>query len=91
METTVYTCDLCKKSKSQSDLSFIRVSTSRGIMLKAGSTGIDICKDCLKNKGFVVESTGDYKEDGKTAQANSKNLESKLLDILEELGVSFYE
>lgn len=89
-QTTVFTCDICKQSKDRNDLSKIEVSTE-GIRIKKGNRynplKIDICKDCLKRKGFVVEV-----KDEETEQAEKQNnvtLEEKLYDILEDLGVVF--
>lgn len=93
MKTEVYTCDLCKCSKSPSDLSSISVTT-RGITIRQNHfhppVSIDICKDCLKAKGFVVNPvpTKDIERVGKQ---NENTLRDKLLDILEDLDVSFHE
>lgn len=91
-QTTVFTCDICKQSTSQAELSKIEVKTE-GIRIKKcdryAPLRIDICKDCLKKKGFLVE----IKED-ETEQAEMKNkatLEDKLYEILEDLGVAFTE
>ena len=47
---------------------------------------IDICKECLREKGFDV--VRNYEQ---SAENNKKTLEDKLLKILEDLGVSFEE
>ncbi|PXV88389.1 hypothetical protein C8E03_108116 [Lachnotalea glycerini] len=94
-QTTVYTCDICKQSKSNDDLLKIKVTagTYRGVRI-AGFTGattleVDICKECLKKKGFVVESKKEEEE--QDAKKNQKTLEDKLYDILEDMGVAFQE
>lgn len=93
MKTVVHTCDVCKQSKSESDLSRISVNT-RGITISYNKyhnpIEYDICKDCLKKKGFIVEPTPE-KTAEETQNHNAKTLESKLLDILEDLGVQFVE
>lgn len=89
-QTTVYTCDICKQSKGRGDLAKINVKTE-GFKVKDGFYGfsIDICRDCLKKKGFVVEV-----KDGEGEQVAAQNrmtLEEKLCDILMDLGVIFEE
>lgn len=89
VQTTVFTCDICKQSKSKGDLAKINVKTD-GIRIKGTSysgLNIDICRDCLKKKGFVVEV-----KEGEGEQAEAQNratLEEKLCDILMDLGVVF--
>lgn len=93
MQTTNYICDMCKTSKSQEDLSQIRVNT-RGITISQNhyhaDIEFDICKDCLKKKGFIVNPIPREQED-EVGKANNKTLENKIIDILEDLGVQFYE
>ena len=48
---------------------------------------IDICKDCLKAKGFIVEKPPTENSE----KHNAITLEDKLYDILEDMGVSFVE
>jgi hypothetical protein len=90
--TTVYTCDICKQSKSDKDLSKIEVKAS-GILIKGCNKfeplRFDICKDCLKRKGFVVEMTEETEQEGKNK--NKVTLEDKLYEILEDLGAAFQE
>lgn len=91
-QTTIHTCDICKQSKSKDDLAKIIVKTE-GIKIKDSSyrgIEIDICSDCLKKKGFVVET----KTEEELQQAKAKNkvtLEDKLYEILDDLGVVFQE
>ena len=90
-QTTVYTCDICKQSKDRNDLSKIEVKTE-GIRIKYDRYSpmkIDICKDCLKRKGFIVEAKDDEKEQAE--KQNSKTLEDKIYEILEDMGVAFVE
>lgn len=94
MKTEVYTCDICKQSKSISDLSSISVNT-RGITISENKyhadLKFDICKECLKKHGFVVNPKDEDKTEEEAKSINKKTLESKLLDILDDLGVQFYE
>ncbi len=91
-QTTVYTCDICKQSKSINDLAKIEVKTE-GITIKDcdryRTLKIDICKNCLKKKGFLVEPKDEELEQAK--MQNKATLEDKLYEILEDLGVAFTE
>jgi len=94
-QTTVYTCDICKKSKSFEDLLKLEVTAGsyNGVKI-AGFSGstvlkVEICTECLKKKGFIV----DFKEETKEqdAKQNKKTLEEKIYEILEDMGVAFQE
>lgn len=91
-QTTVYTCDICKQSKDRGDLAKIEVKTE-GIRIKNcdrySPLKIDICKECLKRKGFLVEVKEEYNE--QTLKQNKATLEDKLYEILEDMGVAFVE
>ena len=92
-ETKVYTCDLCKQSKSKDDLARITVKAD-GIRMKGvGYNGIviDVCPDCLKRKGFCVERKETDEENNQTATKNKATLEDKIYDILLDMGVMFEE
>lgn len=88
-KTTVYTCDVCKQNKSKSDLTQIEVTTDSTRIesfSKYNPLKIDICKECLKEKGFLVE----YKNIHGHEQ-NKEILRNKMIDILREIGVAFIE
>lgn len=91
MRTEVFTCDICKQSKSQNDLAKITIN-SKGIRMKGvGYSGIeiDVCPDCLKRKGFIVECK---KEEGEqVAMQNKQTLEDKVYEFLADMGVAFVE
>lgn len=93
MRTEAYICDICKQSKSKDDLKTIEVRTE-GIIIKGcdryNPLKIDICPDCLKKKGFIVESSLPATKEQSETQ-NKKTLEDKLYDILEDMGVAFVE
>lgn len=92
-QTTVFTCDICKQSKSKNDLAKITVK-SEGIRMKdVGFSGIniDVCPDCLKKKGFVVEQKETEQENDQTAMQNKATLEDKIYDFLRDMGVLFEE
>lgn len=91
--TTVFTCDICKQSKGKNDLAKITVK-SEGIRMKGvGYNGIniDVCPDCLKKKGFVVEKKETEQENDQTAMQNKATLEDKIYDFLRDMGVLFEE
>ena len=91
MRTEVYTCDICKQSKGRDDLAKITIK-SEGIRMKGvGYNGImvDICPDCLKKKGFIVEIKEEDMEPALTQ--NKQTLEDKVYEILSDLGVVFEE
>lgn len=94
-QTMVYTCDICKGSKDEKDLSRIEVRTDRirikGVDNRYSPLKIDICKECLKKKGFIVEPKVDDEENQQTEGRNRVTLEDKLYDILEDMGVVFAE
>lgn len=50
----------------------------------------DICKSCLEKRNFIVNKREDKTEE-EIQNINSKNLENKIIDILSDLGVQFYE
>mgnify|MGYP000981848794 CR=1 FL=1 len=91
MKKIVYTCDVCKQDKSENGLCQITVTT-RGISnndIYAPPLLIDICRACLEKKGFVVKD-----RDTLTDVENKKNkqtLEDKIIDILRDIGVVFYD
>ena len=50
---------------------------------------IDVCPDCLKRKGFIVECK---KEEGEqVAMQNKQTLEDKVYEFLADMGVAFVE
>ena len=93
MQTTNYICDICKTSKSKEDLCQMRVTT-QGLRIKEGSyyneLNVDICKDCLEKKGFIINPKPEQTEED-IKKKNSQVLENKLIEILEDLGVQFYK
>lgn len=92
-ETMIYTCDICKTSKSKDDLARITVK-AEGIRMKGvGFSGIkiDICPDCLKKKGFVVDFPDKNDENEQALVKNKATLEDKIYDFLVDMGVAFTE
>lgn len=94
-QTTVYICDICKGNKDKNDLAKIEVRVEglriKGVDNRYSPLKIDICKECLKKKGFIVEPKVDDEENQQTEGRNRMTLEDKLYDILEDMGVVFAE
>ncbi len=92
-QTTVYTCDIYKQSKSKDDLAKITIQPD-GIRMKGvGYNGIkiDVCQKCLKKKGFVVEEKEKEEENDQAAMQNKVTLEDKIYEFLSDMGVVFEE
>ena len=95
MKTTTYICDSCKRSVSKDDLVEMKLEVKNIYFNEANSfnrsqSTIDICKDCLKKKGFVIETiTKDNKEE--IENKNNNTLKAKILDVFSELDISFFE
>ena len=92
-ETMVYTCDICKKSKSKDDLARITVKADGIRMKNVGYSGIkiDICPECLKRKGFVVDFPENKEEQEQATLKNKATLEDKIYDFLVDMCVAFTE
>lgn len=91
METITHICDICKQSKSKEELARIEVRSSGLSFLDRYATlKKDVCKSCLEKKNFIVNEREDKKLD-EIQKINNKNLEDKIIDILNDLGVQFYE
>lgn len=91
MRTEVFTCDICKQSKSAGDLAKLTIK-SDGIKIKGmdyKGIQIDVCPDCLKKKGFIVESKPETNE--QVDAQNRKTLEDKIYDFLSDMGIAFTE
>ena len=92
-QTTVFTCDICKQSKSKDDLAKITIK-SDGIRMKGvGYNGItvEISPDCLLKKGFCVEPKSTDEENEQVGMQNRATLEDKFYEILADMGVLFEE
>ena len=93
MKTTNYICDMCKTSKSEEDLCQMSVET-KGLKINKGTHydpyKVDICRECIEKKGFIINPIPEQTAE-EIKKKNSQVLENKLIDILEDLGVQFYE
>lgn len=86
-----YKCDLCGQEKSDYDLCEIefRVMKKRGINSRFPST-LDVCDECLKKKGIIVDLELLGPELLKEAQQNnSAVIRSQIIEILKELKVIY--
>lgn len=92
-KTEVYTCDICKQSKSKNDLAHISVR-SDGLCIKEERykvKEIDICSVCLSKKGFIIDRKEFDAEEDTVSKKNEKTLEDKIYEILSDIGVMFEE
>jgi hypothetical protein len=92
MKTTVYTCDKCKQSKSLEDIVTIDISyqiTRPNKSRYSARASKDICKTCLGGLGLLTELPETDTEEA--LKKNDRTLESKFLDLLNDLGVLFEE
>ena len=93
-KTEVFTCDICKKSKSEKDLARMTVSVN-GLHVKSagryGGVEFDVCPDCLKKKGFIVDPKEIEENPEQVAISNDARLKDALCDFLSDLGVAFQE
>jgi len=91
MVKTVITCDICGKEISTEPVTFdigvagLRMKSRFGNYSQK-KISENICKECLKEKGFIIDV-----KDQEEMEKNTVTLEDKLLDILTDLGVSFAE
>ena len=91
METITHICDICKQSKGKEELARLEIRSSGLEFLDRYTvTKVDICKSCLEKKNFIVNKREDKKLDD-IYKINNKNLEDKIIDVLSDLGVQFYE
>lgn len=95
MKTTTYICDTCKQSVSEKELVGIEVNVENILFeptngYRRTKARLEICKGCLRKKGFVIQAITKENE-AETATHNTKTLESKIIDILDDLGVAFVE
>jgi hypothetical protein len=94
MKTTTYICDTCKKSVGETELTTLSISMKMSKSPSGYAATVtankDVCKDCLEKKGILVTVPEGQKHEEAVAK-NQKTLESKLVEILEDLGVQFQE
>lgn len=91
MVKTVITCDICGKEISPEPVTFEICVAGLRMKSRFGNysqkkISENICKECLKEKGFIIDV-----KDQEEMEKNTVTLEDKLLDILTDLGVSFVE
>lgn len=92
MITKTFICDICKKSVGESELKTLSISM-KGVIAPNGytttqSASKDVCRGCLEEKG-ILSSLPDGQKYEDVSAKNQKSLADKLIDILEDLGVSF--
>lgn len=94
-KTLVYTCDICKQKKNENDLAKLTVKCYGLTMNPAIGLNeqlqIDICSDCLREKGFIVEAPKTQEQLRTAELTNAASLEDKIYDFLSAMGVVFQE
>ena len=87
MRNYVYKCDVCKKETEQQDMKSLDIN-SGNINFQGSAFGktYDICIDCLTKTGFKLNN-----KENDESKHNTKTLEDKLIEILQDLNVQFYE
>lgn len=102
MVTKTFICDVCKKSVGESEL--IQISSTitiphqpngsdyyKGNTRRLVACNKDVCADCLKSKGLVIELSLNKETAAQDSANNQKSFETKLIDFLSDLGVAFME
>lgn len=103
MITKTFICDVCKSSVGENDL--IQISSSIIIPKQPNgtiefyknrsrtivSTTKDVCKPCLEKKNLILERSDNNETNILNDASNQKSIETRLIDILEDLGVQFAE
>lgn len=92
MTKQIIICDLCGTEHSKEDTVHLEVKATGGLAFpitrdnywNAATRQLDICRECLEKKGFVV---GGELSNAKKEEQNEKTLEDKLLDILADVGI----
>ena len=93
MKTVTYICDKCGKSVGETEL--VSLSFSAQFIKhpngynSSQSAKKDVCKNCLREKGLITEYTKETHD--ADIQKTEKTMETKLIEFLEDLGVSFQE
>jgi hypothetical protein len=93
MQTTIYTCDICNKEAKKEDLICMTITTNsryKGpyLAMKGGSKYLEICKECLEKKGFIIDIVSDEEREAKLKH-NSVCMEDQIINILSDIGVQF--
>ena len=84
-------CDICKQSKGKEELARLEVRSSGLEFLDRYATKkVDISQAFFSNKNFIINNR-ENKKLNEIQNINNKNLEDKLIDILSDLGVQFYD
>lgn len=94
MEVVSHVCDICKQTKTKDEMIQMYLSQRNVYSCKVkiidNELKLDICPDCLKKKGIVIEKTEEESVE-EILKKNEKTIQEKLTEILDDLGVTFYE
>lgn len=92
MEVVSHICDICKQTKTKEELIKLELCQGFGSKVKMISNRIkiDICPDCLKKRGIVIEKTDNQTQE-EVYTKNERTFKEKFIELLNDLDVSFYE
>lgn len=92
MEVISHVCDMCKQTKTKDEMVTLELSQSYGskVRIIGNRQRIDICPECMKKKGIVIEKTEEQTQE-EVYQKNERTIREKFIEILADLDVSFYE
>ena len=96
MITKTFICDECKSSVGEKELYSFDVDLKGHNQPRYSPSYIsikkDICKKCLEKRGVLTELSDEDREAKEEAlKKNTKCVEDKLIEILEDLGVAFQD
>jgi len=96
MITKTFICDKCKKSVGEFELLSLKVTIREAKPTSVYARNLadsekDICKECLVKTGMIPTNFEQQSDKDEASIANKKTLDTKLIEILEDLGVQFCE
>lgn len=94
MEVISHVCDICKQTKSKDDMVQLelmqRSKYTSKFKLMANDIKLDLCQDCLKKKGIIIERSEEQVEEDRLAH-NEASFRDKFIELLVDCDVQFYE
>lgn len=95
MEVVSHVCDICKSTKTKEDLIQLDLSQknlySSKFKIMSNNIKLDICQDCLKKKGIVIEKSETEEDESSRLIHNEATFKDKFIELLVDCDVQFYE